>query len=74
MYIFQISYCKTLQKLLDLPLSGIRVIQTATLGSSLLITENATYRNEGPELDLDILDSSWDKIRYLFWHVAELEN
>lgn len=58
MYLFQISYYKTLLKLPDPPLSNfrVRIVSTETLGGSLLSTENGIYRNEGPEVDVGILE------------------
>jgi len=57
MHIFQILTAKHLQ-LPDLALSNfrVRVVNTETLRSSLLRTENAIFRNKGPELDLGILE------------------
>lgn len=56
MCIFQTSYCKTLLKLPDLPLSNFRVrVVKVEILSSLFRTENAIYRNEAPQLDLGIL-------------------
>lgn len=41
-------------KLPDLPLSNfrVRIVNTETLGGSLLSTDNGIYRNERPELDV----------------------